>query len=47
MATTKMHPVGLVVLVPSAVGGVNVSRCKNGAYATFGIQHRSQAPFWL
>ena len=35
------------VLVPSAVGGVNVSRCKNGAYATFGIQHRSQATFWL
>ena len=31
------------VLAPSTVGGVNLSPCKKGAYATFGAQHRSCA----
>ena len=35
------------VLAPLAVGGVNVSPCKNGVYATFGTQQRSQAPLGL
>ena len=35
------------VLAPLAVGGVNVSPCKKGVYATFGTQQRSQAPFGL
>ena len=33
------------VLAPSAVGGVNVSPCKKGPYATFGTEHRSLALF--
>ena len=35
------------VLAPLAVGGVNVSPCKKGLYATFGTQQRSQALFGL
>ena len=35
------------VLAPLAFGGVNVSPCKKGVYATFSTQQKSQALFGL
>ena len=40
-------PTDSPVLAPLAVGGVNVSPCKKGVYATFGTQQRSQAPLGM